>query len=237
MAFIFMLTRNDRTVADAMDHLETAIAEGVRHIGFKDVGLPVPALRALRDRIRASGGTCYLEVVSEDRESEIASARAACEIGVDVLLGGTRARDVVPAIRGAGLRYMPFPGRVAGLPSVLHGPAGDIVASAAELAALDGVDGLDLLAWRFDGDVEALIARVVGQVRKPVVVAGSVTRPAQIAALTSAGAWGFTIGTAALDGVFPAAEPGLVGQLRAILAAESAARDAETGGGGMPRWN
>ncbi|WP_375690892.1 hypothetical protein [Pseudooceanicola sp. LIPI14-2-Ac024] len=223
MAFIFMLTRNDRTVEEAEAHVDVALAAGVAHVGFKDVGLPEARLRGLRDRIKAAGATCYLEVVSEDRESEIASARAAARIGVDVLLGGTRATEVVPAIAGSGLRYMPFPGRVEGIPSVLHGPAEAIVASAAELAALDGVHGLDLLAWRFSGDVEALIARVAGVTDKPVVVAGSVVRPAQIAALRSAGAWGFTIGTAALDGVFPAQAPGLEGQLAAIRAAEAAA--------------
>ncbi|WP_088625296.1 4-hydroxythreonine-4-phosphate dehydrogenase [Oceanicola sp. 22II-s10i] len=223
MTFIFMLTRNDNTVADAEVHLETAIACGVRHIGFKDVGMPEGRLRALRDRIKAAGATCYLEVVSEDRDSEVASAEAALRIGVDVLLGGTRAALVAPRVAGSGLKYMPFPGRVEGIPSVLHGPADDIVASAARLAALSGVDGLDLLAWRFRGDVETLIARVAGVTDKPVVVAGSVDSPAQIAALCTAGAWGFTIGTAALDGVFPAGAPGLEAQLGAILAAERAA--------------
>ncbi|WP_370286135.1 hypothetical protein [Pseudooceanicola nanhaiensis] len=233
MPFIFMLTRNDRTVEEAEAHLDVALEAGVRHIGFKDVGLPEARLTALRDRIAGAGGTCYLEVVSEDRESEIASARAALRIGVDVLLGGTRGREVAPIVAGSGLRYMPFPGRVAGIPSVLHGPAEAIVASAVELAGLDGVDGLDLLAWRYTGEVEALIARVAGAVGKPVVVAGSVVKPAQIAALCSAGAWGFTIGTAALDGVFPAREPGLAGQLAAILAAEEAAGFSRLGWPGL----
>ncbi|MDF1855831.1 hypothetical protein [Pseudooceanicola sp.] len=223
MAFIFMLTRNDRTVADAEVHLETVIASGVRHIGFKDVGLPEDRLRGLRDRINAAGATCYLEVVSEDQASELVSARAALRIGVDVLLGGTNADLVAPLVAGSGLRYMPFPGRIEGIPSVLHGPAGAIVASAAKLAALEGVHGLDLLAWRFRGDVEALIAGVVGVTDKPVIVAGSVDSPARIAALRAAGAWGFTIGTAALDGVFPARAPGLSAQIAAIQAAEATA--------------
>ncbi len=38
LRFIFMLTRDDRTVEDAVDHLATALSLGVRHIGFKDVG-------------------------------------------------------------------------------------------------------------------------------------------------------------------------------------------------------
>lgn len=220
--FIFMLTRNDRTVAEAADHLAVAQSLGLRHIGFKDIGLPVARLHGLNAAIRAGGATSYLEVVSEDRESEIASARAAVEIGVDVLLGGTHARDVLPVIAGSGLRYYPFPGRVTGHPSVLNGPAEEIVASAAELAAMEGVHGLDLLAWRFAGDVPPLIARVCAAARKPVIVAGSIESGDRIAAAGSAGAAGFTIGTAALDGVFKGAAPGLAAQLRAILAAAEA---------------
>ncbi|TIM59586.1 MAG: 4-hydroxythreonine-4-phosphate dehydrogenase, partial [Mesorhizobium sp.] len=41
--FIFMLTRNDRTVTDAAVHAETALGAGIRHIGFKDIGLPLDA--------------------------------------------------------------------------------------------------------------------------------------------------------------------------------------------------
>ncbi|MFY8153310.1 MAG: cupin, partial [Hyphomicrobiales bacterium] len=96
-----MLTRNDRTVEDAADQLQTALALGVRHIGFKDIGLPIAQLKALNAAIKAGEATSYLEVVSLDRASEIASARAALEIGVDVLLGGTRAEDVLPVIAGS----------------------------------------------------------------------------------------------------------------------------------------
>ena len=217
-----MLTRNDRTVTDAADHLAVAQRVGLRHIGFKDIGLPFDRLRELNHMIRAGGATSYLEVVSEDRDSEIASARAAVEIGVDVLLGGTHAEDVLPVIAGSGLRYYPFPGRVTGHPSVLNGPAEDIVASAARLAAFDGVHGLDLPAWRFDGDVPPMIARVCAAARKPVIVAGSIESADRITAAGSAGAAGFTIGTAALDGVFKGAGPGLEAQLRAICAAVDA---------------
>ncbi len=221
-----MLTRDDRTVADAADHLAVAQRLGIRHIGFKDIGLPFDHLRALNDSIRGQGATSYLEVVSEDRDSEIASARAAVEIGVDVLLGGTHAREVLPVIAGSGLRYYPFPGRVSGHPSVLNGPAEDIVASAADLAALDGVHGLDLLAWRYAGEVPPLIARVCAAARKPVIVAGSIESGDRIAAAGSAGAAGFTIGTAALNGVFKGAGPGLEAQLRAILTATQAVKAA-----------
>ena len=217
LRFIFMLTRNDRTVEDASQHLQTAIRLGVRHIGFKDVGLPLDQLKALSRAIKDSGAKSYLEVVSLDRESEITSASAAAEIGVDVLLGGTRVDDVLRVISATSIEYCPFPGRISGHPSVLEGSIEEIVESAKALAARDGVHGLDLLAYRSREDVPTLIRAVCSAVSKPVYVAGSIDTPDQIAAVKRAGAAGFTIGTAALDGRYPAAETDVSSQLAAII--------------------
>ncbi|RYE31918.1 MAG: cupin [Hyphomicrobiales bacterium] len=217
LRFIFMLTRNDRTVEDAAQQLQTALALGVRHIGFKDIGLPIPELKALNVAIKAGGATSYLEVVSLDRDSEIASAKAALEIGVDVLLGGTRADDVLPVIAGKPVQYCPFPGSIVGHPSVLEGSIEEIVASAKALAARDGVHGLDLLAYRSKGDVPALMKAVCAAVPKPVYIAGSIDTPERIALVKEAGAAGFTVGTAALDGKYPAGSDSVPDQLSAII--------------------
>lgn len=217
LRFIFMLTRNDRTVGDAMEQLRTALALGVRHIGFKDIGLPLDKLKALKTAIKAGGATSYLEVVSLDRDSEIASAKAAVEIGIDILLGGTRVDDVLPIIAGTTIQYCPFPGTISGHPSVLEGSIDEIVASAKTLAARNGVHGLDLLAYRSREDVPTLIEAVCSAVAKPVYVAGSIDTPGRIAALKEAGAAGFTIGTAALDGKYPADGRDVPSQLKTII--------------------
>jgi len=217
LRFIFMLTRNDRTVEDATKHLQTALRLGVRHIGFKDIGLPTDQLMALNAAIKAGGATSYLEVVSLDRDSEIVSARAATEIGVDVLLGGTRVDEVLPVIAGTEIQYCPFPGRIMGHPSVLEGSVEEIVESAKALAAREGVHGLDLLAYRSKEDVPALMKAVCAAVSKPVYIAGSIDTPEQIAVVKEVGAAGFTVGTAALDGKYPAQEDGVPGQLAAII--------------------
>ena len=214
--FVFMLTRHDRTIADASERLEEALDAGVRHIGFKDIGLPMSDLVKLADRIHAAGGRAYLEVVSLDEASEIASANSAVTLGVDVLMGGTRPSAVLPMIAGSGIEYFPFPGQIVGHPSQLAGTISDIVESAKTLAALKGVDGLDLLAYRFAGDVGELITRVRAAVTKPLIVAGSIDRPERIQAVVSAGAWGFTVGTAALDGCFHPERAVLGSQLAAI---------------------
>ena len=217
LRFIFMLTRNDRTVEDALQKLQTALSLGVRHIGFKDIGLPIKQLKSLNKAIKNGGSTAYLEVVSLDRDSEIASAKAAVEIGVDVLLGGTRVDDVLPLIKGTGIQYFPFPGRISGHPSVLEGSIEEIVASAQRMASRDGVHGLDLLAYRSREDVPALMKAVCAAVSKPVYVAGSIDTPERIAVVRESGAAGFTIGTAALDGKYPANGKDVPSQLAAIM--------------------
>jgi mannose-6-phosphate isomerase-like protein (cupin superfamily) len=217
LRFIFMLTRNDRTVEDASQQLQTALGLGVRHIGFKDIGLPIEQLKSLNAAIKAGGATSYLEVVSLDRASEIVSARAALEIGVDILLGGTRVDDVLPIIKDTSIQYYPFPGRITGHPSVLEGSIEEIVASAKAMAARDGVHGLDLLAYRSAQNVPELMKAVCAAVAKPVFVAGSIASPERIAIVQGAGAAGFTIGTAALDGQYPAKGKDVPSQLTAIL--------------------
>ncbi|MFC2095283.1 HisA/HisF-related TIM barrel protein [Candidatus Bipolaricaulota bacterium] len=218
--FIFMLTRQDQTIPNAARHLDTAIECGIKHIGFKDVGLPFSDLKKLAIRIRESGATAYLEVVSLDAKSEATSAQAAVEIGVDRLMGGTRPHVVAPIIANAGIGYYPFPGTITGHPSVLEGTQEEIVESAMKLAAMEGVTGLDLLAYRWTEEtVEELIAAVCSAVPVPVVVAGSIGTPERIGAVARAGAAGFTIGTAAIDGRFPAASTLLNSQLQAIMKA------------------
>ena len=217
LRFIFMLTRNDRTVPDASQQLQTALGLGVRHIGFKDIGLPLEQLKGLNAAIKAGGATSYLEVVSLDRESEIVSAKAAAEIGVDVLLGGTRVDDVLPIIKDTGIQYFPFPGRITGHPSVLEGTIEEIVESAKTITGRDGVHGLDLLAYRSAQNVPELMKAVCAAVSKPVYIAGSIATPERIAIVQSAGAAGFTIGTAALDGKYPANGNDVPSQLAAII--------------------
>ncbi|EJZ22707.1 4-hydroxythreonine-4-phosphate dehydrogenase (plasmid) [Rhizobium sp. Pop5] len=200
--FIFMLTHQDRTVADAAERLKDVLAAGITHVGFKDIGLPLDRLLDLAAAIKAAGATLHLEVVSLDEESERRSAQAAVDLGVDILMGGTRPNVVLPVIAGKNILYYPFPGKIVGHPSKLEGTIETIVESALQLTAIEGVSGLDLLAYRFDGDVEALMTRVCEAVDKPVVIAGSIDSPQRMAAVVRSGAAGFTIGTAAFNGAF-----------------------------------
>ena len=218
--FIFMLTRDDVTLKDAREVYASVAGTGIRHVGCKDVGLPTEELKALMDDIRSHGHETWIEVVSETEEATLESARAAAEIRPDHLIGGTLIEPVQEILAGTGVRFWPYVGQIVGHPCLLRGSIGDIVADTQRAAAL-GVDGINLLAYRYDGDAEALVRAVVGATDLPVICAGSVDSVDRIRALEGCGAWAFTIGTAALDGALVEGAP-LSGQLEAALEAAGA---------------
>jgi histidine biosynthesis protein len=198
--FILMLTRDDVTVSDALTLCELTADLDIAVVGCKDVGLPFDELRELVDMIHAQGRQAALEVVSVRREDELRSLAAGVELGVDLLLGGTHVEEALALLPAeGGPRYCPFPGEVVGHPSLLRGTVESITESARRLAAQPGVWGLDLLAHRFDGSAEQLVESVVEAVDVPVIAAGSVDSVERIRALSEAGVWGFTVGTAAFE--------------------------------------
>jgi NAD(P)H-dependent flavin oxidoreductase YrpB (nitropropane dioxygenase family) len=220
--FIFMLTRADETIPDAVDYVKRLGDSGVRHVGFKDVGLEEAGLREVVAAIRANGQLSYLEVVDVGSDAELRSAEAALRLGVDYLVGGTRIEQIAALTEDAPLRFFPYVGDVVGHPARLEGDRARIVAEAEQAAAHPAVDGINLLAYRWQtGDGAELAAAVVEAVDVPVIAAGSVDSPERIQALNEAGVWGFTIGSAILSGeVIPGAA--FEGQISGTL--EAAAR-------------
>jgi hypothetical protein len=217
--FVFMLTHHDRTVPDLTDVYQQVRHSGLRYVGFKDIGAPVTQLSEVCAAAHDDGLEVMLEVVSTTREEELRSVAAAAEIGVDWLLGGTHPQDGLKVLAGAPVKYCPFPGTVVGHPSVLEGEIGEIADSAREITSLDGVFGLDLLAYRHrSADAAELTRAVVAAASGPVIAAGSVASVAQIRALDDAGAWGFTIGGAIFEGRLPGG-PSADGQVREVLRA------------------
>lgn len=116
--FIFMLTKDDRTVPNAVQVYSSLSRSPLRCVGFKDIGLPLDELKALARLIKADGRQVMLEVVSSSREAELRSVEAAIEIGVDHLLGGRHAEEATRLLKGSGIRYFPFAGhtRAASIP-------------------------------------------------------------------------------------------------------------------------
>lgn len=212
-----MLTRADRTVVDAVDVLDDVHSLGLRHIGFKDVGIEKDELARLHRKIKELGATSYLEVVSTSPETALESAQIARELGVDRLLGGTQVEETLAILAGTHVQYLPFPGRPFGHPTKLRGSATEIAADCKRARALGAV-GVDLLAYRAtEADPLALVRAARGALDGTLLVAGGVATPAQIAALKAAGADAFTVGSAVFDGSFAPHVGSLRSQLRAVL--------------------
>ncbi len=220
MDFIFMLTRHDQTVEDCLEVMDAIAPVGLSHVGFKDVGVDVATLRLLNERIKNSGATSYMEVVSTSKEACLRSARAAAEIGVDRLLGGTDVRDVLQILDGTGIAYYPFPGTPVGHPTRLGGSP-ELVAQHCRDFLQAGCAGVDLLAYRAtDADPIDLVRAARRALEGAgLIVAGSVDSPARIRALAQAGADAFTIGSAVFDGSFSPSKGAVTSQLRDVLEA------------------
>ena len=212
-----MLTRADRTIRDGLDVLEDIRSLGLRHIGFKDVGIEPAALVELHRAIKQTGATSYLEVVSTTPESCLQSAKVARELGVDRLLGGTQIDEILAILAGTTVQYLPFPGRPFGHPTQLAGSPETVEADCRRFAAA-GAAGVDLLAYRAtEADPIELVRAARRGTPGTLLVAGAVKSAEQIRALAAAGADAFTVGSAVLDGSFAPYVGSLRSQLRAVL--------------------
>lgn len=221
MDFIFMLTRQDQTVVDCLEVFDAIRPVGLRHVGFKDIGVDLATLKALNRRIKDAGAVSYMEVVSTTPDAVLNSARIAAEIGVDRVLGGTDVEGVLGVLKGSGIAYYPFPGRPIGHPTKLGGTPEEVEAQCRRFLAM-GCAGVDLLAYRAtEADpLELVRAARRGLGREGLLIcAGSVDSTARIQALADAGCDAFTIGSAAFDGSFSPRKGLLNHQLGDILAA------------------
>jgi len=217
MDFVFMLTRADQTVGNGLEVLDEIADLGLRHIGFKDVGVSTDELGALHRRIKELGATSYLEVVSTTPEACLASAQAARAIGVDRLLGGTLVEPVLEILAGSAVQYLPFPGRPFDHPTRLAGSPGDVARDCRRFREL-GCAGVDLLAYRAtEADALELVRAARRALDGVLLVAGGIGRPEQVRALAGEGVDAFTVGSAAFDGSFAPHAGSLRSQLRAVL--------------------
>ena len=221
MDFIFMLTRQDQTVLDGLEVMKEIRGVGLRHVGFKDVGVASRPSMPSTARSRTAGATSYMEVVSTSPEAAVHSAKVAAEIGIDRLLGGANARESWQPSRARPSPITLFPAS----PSAIRRSSGGSPKSVGDDCRrfLEmGCAGVDLLAYRA---TEADPIDLVKAARKglgsagTLICAGSVDSPARIQALKAAGCDAFTIGSAAFDGSFSPRKGRLTSQLQDILAA------------------
>src|SRR6185503_13928026 len=196
-----MLTHQDRTVQDALQLFERTRDYPITHWGFKDVGLSPDEMQRVVTAMKAAGKITFLEVVSLSEEEGLRGARLAVDLGFDVLMGTVFFPSIGEYLKDKAVKYYPFPGHVHSHPSILDGTIDEIVAHARQLEA-QGVHGLDLLTYRYDGEAARLLQLVVEATHIPIVSAGSIATFERINEVWDSGAWGFTIGSAFFERQF-----------------------------------
>ena len=217
MDFIFMLTRQDRTITDCLHVLDLVRPLKLRHVGFKDVGVDKKTLATLTDRIRGAGAMSYMEVVSTSPADTLNSARIAAELGVDRLLGGTDVQRIKDILKDSRIEYYPFCGFPSGHPTRLGGSSQQIEEHCRNFIE-QGCSGTDLLAFRATSadPIELVKAARKGLGKARLIVAGSVSTSRQIADLRNAGADAFTIGSAIFDGSYAKDKGSILSQLATV---------------------
>lgn len=199
---IVMLTHNDKTVENAIEVFEEAKASPAKYWGFKEEGLPEDKMKDLVKRMKAAGKTVILEVVAYTEEECIAGAETAVECGFDILMGTLYFDSVQKITQNHNLTYYPFVGKITGRPSILDGTIEGMIEEANTLIKDKGIEGFDLLGYRFIGDAVKLNNEFVKQVKGNVCLAGSVASFQQLDEVKATGAWAFTIGSAFFENKF-----------------------------------
>lgn len=216
---IFMLTHHDVTIPNAIELFEDIKDTGVKFVGCKDIGLPIEKLKELFRRMKRSDMTTFLEVVSNDEENHFVGVEKAIHVGSDYLIGG------MPQFAGktlgriqekkADLKFFPYIGKIVGHPCILDGTVDEIIKNGKEFEKM-GVHGINLLLYRYTGNVNLLLERVVKDLKVPTIVAGSIDDFRKIDEVKAKNFWAFTIGGAILEGKFVRAK-GIREQVQVVL--------------------
>jgi hypothetical protein len=195
---IVMLTQNDRTVPNARSVFEECKDSKAEYFGFKEEPLPLDEMKELFAYMKKCGKKTALEVVAYSEQEGIAGAETAVECGCDILMGTMYYDSVNEICKANGMKYMPYVGEITERPSVLDGSIESMI-NEAKKCMEKGVDGFDLLGYRYTGDAVELNRRFSSEVKAPVCIAGSVDSYERLAEIKEAAPWAFTIGSAFFD--------------------------------------
>ena len=198
---VVMLTLNDKTVGNAMDIYEQNKGSKAEFWGFKEKPLSTGEMKKIFDRMKSDGKRTFLEVVEYTEEEGLIGARIAAECGVDIVMGTKYSDSIHAFCKENGLKYMPFVGKIRERPSILEGTIDEIIDEAKELLK-KGVDGFDLLGYRYTGDAFELNRRFVSEVNAPVCIAGSVDSFERLDELREIKPFSFTVGSAFFEKKF-----------------------------------
>lgn len=202
---VIMLTHNDLTVKNAGEVFDECKDLPISCWGFKDVGIPVEQMKEVNKAMKDAGKTTFLEVVTYTEEECLNGAKMAMDCGFDYLTGTVFYPSIVELLKGSGVKYFPFGGKVSGSPIQLEGTTEEIVADCLRL--LDsGADGVDLTPFRhkdknFDGS-QLASAAVTKIPSEKLMFAGSIGTFERMDEVNKLEIYGYTMGSALFDGKF-----------------------------------
>ena len=98
------------------------------------------------------------------------------------------------------IKYFPYVGKIVDHPCKLRGSIEEMVQDTKKVKE-KRIPGINLLAYRYNGDVEKLIEKV-SAVGLPMIVAGSIDSYERVSKMKEMGIWAFTIGGAIFDKKF-----------------------------------
>ncbi len=193
---IVMLTYNDETVEDAADVFNLIKDLPIKYFGFKDIGITHKKMDSVNNIMKKAGKETFLEVVRYTEQEVLESADLAINIGFDYLMG-TLYYDSIWDLIDEKIKYLPFCGKVYEHPSILDGTIDEIITDAKNME-VKGVDGFDLLAYRYKylDKVPELLEKLTAAVSVLIVSAGSIDRFDRLQKTVDSGVWAFTIGSA-----------------------------------------
>lgn len=202
---IFMLTLHDVTIPNAIEVFDEIKDTNVKFVGFKNIGLPKDKMRILVNRIKEAKKTTFMEVVTYEEKEQYEAVDLATELSVDYLIGcmpqyALMVKNYIKK-RKKKLNFFPYIGEIVGHPCKLTGKVEDIIQNGKKFEE-KGIEGINLLLYRYNGDTNILLNKVVTSLNIPIIVAGSVDNFQKIKQLKEKNIWAFTIGGAILEKKF-----------------------------------
>ena len=197
---IVMLTKDDVTVKNAKEIFLEAKDAPCQYWGFKEVGLPPAEMKDLVQCMKAAGKTTFLEIVGKTEEECLRPVELAAECGFDAVTGTVYYDSILEVIKKHNILYIPFIGERFTLN--MSGTIEELTAEARELSRKEGVAGINIAAFRYNGDVEKMVYAVKDAVEKPICCVGSVNSYERLDMIKKFSPWYFTIGSAFFDKKF-----------------------------------
>lgn len=198
---IVMLTHNDKTIDNAIDVFEQCKDSQAKYFGIKDGSLSLSEMQKIYAYMKEHNKITVFEIVQYEEEESLKYAKMAKDCQIDIVMGTCYFESVHKLCLENNLKYMPFIGQIHDRPSILSGEIVDIVAQANSYKE-KGVDGIDLLGYRYVGNPEVLNETIVSQVDLPIIIAGSIDSYQRLDEMKRISPFAFTIGSAFFDHKF-----------------------------------